>query len=114
MRVWFETRPVADLMPGPLGPSMTYAPEWLSLGGAFPVSTRMPLRAAPYGPAEVIPWVVNLLPESQNLEALVRLTRIAEQDVLGLLEADALARGPLRACRGDPLGGQPAAGEPEP
>src|SRR3990167_9331205 len=86
MRVWFETRPVADLMPGPLGPSMTYAPEWLSLGGAFPVSTRMPLRAAPYGPAEVIPWVVNLLPESQNLEALVRLTRIAEQDVLGLLD----------------------------
>lgn len=85
MRIWFETRPVADLSPGEMGPSLTYLPEWLGLRGAFPVSTRMPLRAEPYGPALVIPWVVNLLPESQNLEAIVRLTHIAEQDVLGLL-----------------------------
>lgn len=30
--------------------------------------------------------MVNLLPESRNLEAIVRLTRIAEQNVLGLLD----------------------------
>lgn len=86
MRIWFETRRVADLSPGDLGPTLTYLPEWLTLRGAFPVSTRMPLRAESYGPDMVIPWVVNLLPESQNLEAIVRLTRIAEQDVLGLLD----------------------------
>lgn len=86
MRIWFETRPVADLMPGELGPTLTYLPDWLELRGAFPVSTRMPLRSEPYGPGIVIPWAVNLLPESQNLEAILRLTRIAEQDVLGLLD----------------------------
>ena len=86
MRIWYETRPVADLMPGELGPTLSYLPEWLTLRGAFPVSTRMPLRAEPYGPSFVIPWIVNLLPESQNLEAIVRLTRTAEQDVLGLLD----------------------------
>lgn len=85
MRIWFETRPVADLSPGDMGPTMTYLPDWLSLRGAFPVSTRMPLRAEPYAPSEVIPWIVNLLPESQNLEVIARLTRIAKQDVLGLL-----------------------------
>lgn len=86
MRVWFETQPVADLVSGPMGPTMTYAAEWLGLEGAFPVSTRMLLRPEPYGPDVVIPWIVNLLPESQALEAIVRLTRTAEQDVLGLLD----------------------------
>jgi serine/threonine-protein kinase HipA len=86
MRIWFENRPVADLTPGDLGPSLTYLPDWLNLRGAFPVSTRMPLRPEPYGTGLVIPWVVNLLPESQNLEAILRLTRIAEQDVLALLD----------------------------
>lgn len=51
MRIWFETRAVADLAPGAMGPAMTYTPEWLSLTGTFPVSTRVPLRAESYSPA---------------------------------------------------------------
>ena len=86
MRIWFETRAVADLASGDIGPTLTYLPEWLTLDGAFPVSTRMPLRPEPYDPSDVIPWIVNLLPESENLETIVRLTRIAKQDLLGLLD----------------------------
>lgn len=68
MRIWFETHPVADLASGPLGPIMTYAVEWLGLDGAFPVSTRMPLRSEPYGTDVVIPRIVNLMPESQRFK----------------------------------------------
>lgn len=39
MRIWFETRPVADLYPGELGPNLTYLPEWLSLRGALSHTT---------------------------------------------------------------------------
>jgi len=85
MRIWFESYPVAELNQGAHGLSMTYTPEWRDLRGAFPVSTRMPMTDQTYGPRAVVPWIVNLLPESTNLEVISRLTGIAQQDVLGLL-----------------------------
>ncbi len=86
MRIWFEQRPVAELEAGEHGPSLRYLPEWQGLRGAFPVSTRMPLSEPSYGPETVVPWIVNLLPESQNLETISRLTGVSQQDVLGLLD----------------------------
>lgn len=85
MQIYFETRPVAELLPGDLGPGLVYHREWLSLRGAFPVSTRMPLRAEPYTPDVVLPWIVNLLPEEDNLEAVARLTGVGKADALGIL-----------------------------
>lgn len=85
MQIFFESRKVAELVPSDVGPSLIYDPEWLSLPGAFPVSTRMPLREVSYGPAIVLPWIVNLLPEEDNLEAIVRLTGVAKADALGVL-----------------------------
>lgn len=85
MQIFFEARPVAELLPSDLGPSMIYNKEWLALRGAFPVSTRMPLREEPYAPNEVLPWIVNLLPEEDNLEAIARLTGVGKADALGIL-----------------------------
>lgn len=85
MQIWFEDRPVAILEPGPYGPSMIYETTWRELRGAFPVSTRMPLRGEPYPFDEVLPWIVNLLPEERNLELVARLTGVGKQDALGIL-----------------------------
>jgi serine/threonine-protein kinase HipA len=85
MQIFFENRKVAALIPSDVGPSLIYDPEWLSLSGAFAVSTRMPLREAAYGAAIVLPWIVNLLPEEDNLEAILRLTGVAKADALGIL-----------------------------
>lgn len=85
MQIFFESRNVAELIPSDIGPSLIYDPEWLSLPGAFPVSTRIPLREASYEPSIVLPWIVNLLPEEDNLEAIARLTGVAKADALGIL-----------------------------
>src|SRR5690606_17533013 len=44
-----------------------------------------PLRAEPYTPDVVLPWIVNLLPEEDNLEAVARLTGVGKADALGIL-----------------------------
>lgn len=85
MKIYFENRHVADLIPGDMGPSMVYTEYWRRLAGAFPVSIRMPVREEAYGPAEVLPWIVNLLPEEKNLEAVARITGVGKADALGIL-----------------------------
>ncbi|MCW1840918.1 type II toxin-antitoxin system HipA family toxin [Prosthecomicrobium hirschii] len=83
MRVHFESRVVGTLDAGPV---FTYEPGWLSLRGAFPVSTRMPLAAVTYGPETVAPFIANLLPESDPLVSIGRVLGTAPQDAVGLLD----------------------------
>lgn len=85
MKIWFENRPVAELIAGKYGPSMRYDQTWIDLKGSFPVSTRMPLVDALHGPDVVVPWVVGLLPEDQTLQTIGKLTGTSTQDILGML-----------------------------
>ncbi len=85
--VFFEQRLVGHIDVKETGPEFAYFPDWLSLRGAFPISTAMPLRAKPYGADTFVPWASNLLPESDQLRAVGQYLGIALGDVVGLLSA---------------------------
>lgn len=85
MKLFYENHVVAEIEPGEGGATLTYSNHWQNLMGAFPVSIRMPLAGQAYGAGEVLPWVTNLLPESQHLESVARATGASQADPLALL-----------------------------
>ncbi|MGP3699451.1 HipA domain-containing protein [Rhodobacter sp. NSM] len=86
MKIYYESREVAEIAPGKDGAAtLTYNLDWQGTRGAFPISTRMPLGVANHGAGEVLPWVANLLPESQQLEMVARATGASQADPLALL-----------------------------
>jgi len=85
--VYFEQRLVGTIGIDKSGPGFTYAPEWIGLSGAFPISTTMPLRSGRIGADTFLPWAANLLPESEQLRTLGQLLKMARGDVIGLLSA---------------------------
>jgi serine/threonine-protein kinase HipA len=80
--VWFETRLIARIEDGPV---LRYEPEWLTAADAFPVSSRMPLTASEIPRETLLPWLQNLLPESEPLTMVGRSLGVARDDILGLL-----------------------------
>ncbi|OSP53714.1 HipA domain-containing protein [Pseudoruegeria sp. SK021] len=86
MKIYYESREVAEIAPGKDGAAtLTYNADWQGTRGAFPISTRMPLEVANHGAGEILPWVANLLPESQQLEMVARATGASQADPLALL-----------------------------
>ena len=85
--VYFEQRPVGAIDVDKNGPGFTYDRAWISLRGAFPISTAMPFRPDRYGPDIFLPWAANLLPENDQLRTLGQLLGMARSDVIGLLSA---------------------------
>lgn len=86
MKIFYESREVAEIAPDKDGAAtLIYNAAWRETRGAFPVSTRMPLRIAKHGAGEVLPWLANLLPESQQLEMVARATGASQADPLALL-----------------------------
>lgn len=85
MKIFYESREVAEIKPDEAGATLTYTNDWRNLRGAFPVSTRMAISAQTYGPEEVLPWIANLLPESHQLEMVARATGASQADPLALL-----------------------------
>lgn len=86
MKIFYENREVAEIAQGKDGAAtLTYNRGWQETRGAFPMSTRMPLDIACHGADEVLPWVANLLPESQQLEMVARATGSSQADPLALL-----------------------------
>jgi serine/threonine-protein kinase HipA len=85
--VYFEQRPVGAIDVDKNGPGFTYDRAWISLRGAFPISTAMPFRPDRYGPDVFLPWAANLLPENDQLRTLGQLLGMARSDVIGLLSA---------------------------
>ncbi len=83
--VHFERRLVGTIDITPDGPGFTYDPGWLSLQGAFPISTLMPLSAAHVAPRIFLPWAANLLPESEQLLSVGHFLGMAPTDVIGIL-----------------------------
>ena len=67
-------------------PVFRYAPEWLALPGAFPVSTTMPLSDRAFDWRSLAPWLINLLPEDMDeLRMMARILDVPHTDVLALL-----------------------------
>lgn len=68
-------------------PVFRYDPAWLSLPGAFPMSTTFPLMEQPVGWDVLAPWLINLLPEDADaLRMMARILDVPHTDVLALLE----------------------------
>jgi serine/threonine-protein kinase HipA len=63
----------------------TYTPEWINTPRAFPISVLMPLALDQYPNKIVGPWLANLLPEEQQLEALSRSLGLSKTDAIALL-----------------------------
>ena len=85
--VYFEQRPIGTIHVDTSGPSFTYAPGWIGLRGAFPISLTMPLKSEHFTADIFLPWAANLLPESEQLRTLGQLLGMARSDVIGLLSA---------------------------
>jgi serine/threonine-protein kinase HipA len=85
--VYFEQRPIGTIHVDTSGPSFTYAPGWIGLRGAFPISLTMPLKSQHFTADIFLPWAANLLPESEQLRTLGQLLGMARSDVIGLLSA---------------------------
>ncbi len=88
MDIFFEKYLVGsidtDADPAPL---FRYAPEWLTLPGAFPMSTTVPLSEKVFGWDIVAPWLFNLLPEDMDaLRMMARILDVPHTDVLALLD----------------------------
>jgi serine/threonine-protein kinase HipA len=78
---------VGQLQPTQGGLVLTYAPEWLAMAGAFPLSPRLPLRQAPWDGDEVVVFFANLLPEGALLDTLLRMRRLPVGNLYRQLEA---------------------------
>lgn len=85
LNVYYESRVVGTISVHADGPSFSYAPEWLTTRGAFPVSLLMPLTPRPVPPRRFLPWAANLLPESSQLRAIGLQLGAAPEDVIGIL-----------------------------
>ena len=85
--VFFEQRRVGAIEVDKAGPSFTYEAAWITLRGAFPISTTMPLEVQHIGPDAFLPWAANLLPESEHLRTVGQLLGLSRGDVIGLLSA---------------------------
>ena len=93
MKIYYETRCVAELLPTEQGARLRYDPEWLATKQAFAISLRMPLPKMRAGrdtdheftPDIVTPWIANLLPEGDALDAISRLMGTSQSDILGIL-----------------------------
>lgn len=83
--IFHEDRRVAEITLGPDGPSLAYAPDWLSGRASFPASVLMPLAEAPAPSAILVPWLTNLLPEGAALSTAGRWLGIDPGDVLGMI-----------------------------
>ncbi len=85
--VYFEQRLVGTINVDRNGPGFTYAPDWIGLKGAFPISITMPLKSERFACGTFLPWAANLLPENEQLRTLGQLLGMARSDVIGLLSA---------------------------
>ena len=84
--IWFDDLAVGQVDVAADGSlSLRYAERWLQTTGAFPLSVTMPLHADPYPSDVIYPWLVNLLPEEEQLQVLTRSLGLDQADVLAVL-----------------------------
>jgi serine/threonine-protein kinase HipA len=69
------------------GYTFVYAPEYLTVATAEPVSLTLPLRPAPYVERVLFPFFDGLIPEGWLLEVAERNWKLNARDRMGLLLA---------------------------
>ncbi|MBC7830652.1 MAG: type II toxin-antitoxin system HipA family toxin [Hyphomicrobium sp.] len=85
LTVYYESRVVGTIEVHAEGPSFAYAPQWLSMRGAFPISLLMPLSPRRVPSKLFLPWAANLLPEATQLKAIGLQLGASPGDVIGIL-----------------------------
>ena len=83
--VHYEDRLVATISADAQATRLAYDDAWLSSAASFPVSLAMPIRPEPYDGEQILPWLMNLLPEGEPLRAMTRALGAAPEDALGLI-----------------------------
>lgn len=83
--VHYEDRLVATISADTQVTRLAYDETWLTSPDGFPVSLAMPIRPGPYDGEQVLPWLMNLLPEGEPLRAMTRALGAAPEDALGLI-----------------------------
>lgn len=83
--VHYEDRLVATISADAQATRLAYVDAWSSSADGFPVSLGMPVRPEPYEGDQILPWLMNLLPEGEPLRAMVRALGAAPEDALGLI-----------------------------
>lgn len=83
--VHYEDRLVAMISADAQATRLAYADAWSSSADSFPISLAMPIRSEPYDGDQVLPWLMNLLPEGEPLRAMTRALGAAPEDALGLI-----------------------------
>lgn len=83
--VHFEDRLVATISADAQATRLAYADAWTSSAESFPISLAIPIRPEPYDGDQVLPWLMNLLPEGEPLRAMTRALGAAPEDALGLI-----------------------------
>lgn len=83
--VHYEDRLVAKISADARATRLAYDEAWLYSPDSFPVSLAMPNRPEPYDGEQVLPWLMNLLPEGEPLRAMTRALGAAPEDALGLI-----------------------------
>lgn len=77
--------PIGHLAQKDSGCRFTYAPDYLALADAMPISLSLPLREETYGDVEARAFFDNLLQENDQLQQTMDRERIARDDIVGLL-----------------------------
>lgn len=84
--VYYEQTSVGRIEVDERGPNFSYDPSWPSTRGAFPISTRMPFSGESDS-AFLTAWLANILPESDQLEAVLANLGASSGDVVTVVEA---------------------------
>jgi serine/threonine-protein kinase HipA len=67
------------------GIEFTYNPEYLHQLGAHPISMALPLREEPFSDYLARPFFQNLLPENDQLRAVIEREGLDQSDLVGIL-----------------------------
>jgi serine/threonine-protein kinase HipA len=87
--LWYDGSPVADVSRTASDLTslrLTYRSTWIERPAAFPISIRFPLRSEPCEGPEVHAWLMNLLPEGEDLDLIGQHLGVSDLDVLGLVD----------------------------
>lgn len=85
LAVTYEGHEVGTIDATDGGLRLAYAPTWRANDKTFPISLSLPMTAPIHEAATVTPWLMNLLPEGDPLQAMMSTLGVAQGDVLGLI-----------------------------
>ncbi|WP_454762189.1 HipA N-terminal domain-containing protein [Caulobacter segnis] len=86
--VWFDALHVGDVSVADDGAlSFRYSDRWQATLSVFPLSIILPVGPEAYPTESIAPWLANLLPEEQQLQALHRVLGVDRADTLAMLAA---------------------------